>query len=383
MAYTIDKCKSTSQVKEPIYETVASSLRRQIGSGKLCSGDRIPSERELAQQWGISRGTARLALKELENYGYIERQGARGSFIRNAVASSQTRRVVLAFPEKAISPEALEPENWAYSSEIFRGLIAGGVQNDMQVFFEHFQDEVSETEQRRQLERLRGYDVAVFVGAQLNEIQQEFAVDHTVIRIVDLNVLSTTPVGILAAGFDGLEALKILVGHMVDCGCCSAGALSFNFDDSRAKVTRSEQFMRLAAERGVYVPESFNFHFTDRKGLKTQFDRMLAGPLPNFIFCNHAEYIIDFYQAAYRNSVEIGRNCMIGGIATGLTFKGLIPSYTYVRVPMFEIGEIIMKTLAENSHPASIPFVSPILVTGNSTVPVVPQPIPHQEEAYV
>ena len=58
---------------------IADQIRRSILDGKLVAGDRLPPERELAEQFGVSRVTVRDALRILEATGLVEvRVGARG-----------------------------------------------------------------------------------------------------------------------------------------------------------------------------------------------------------------------------------------------------------------------------------------------------------------
>jgi GntR family transcriptional repressor for pyruvate dehydrogenase complex len=62
-------------------ELVVSQIRRAIGRGELNPGDRLPPERELAQQLGVSRPTVRSGLRVLAGMGIVRiRQGA-GTFI--------------------------------------------------------------------------------------------------------------------------------------------------------------------------------------------------------------------------------------------------------------------------------------------------------------
>ncbi len=76
------------------FEEVTGQIRTQIARGALRPGDRLPSERELAEQFSLSRNTVREALRALEIAGILElRKGAAGgAFVRDgegdAVVSS-------------------------------------------------------------------------------------------------------------------------------------------------------------------------------------------------------------------------------------------------------------------------------------------------------
>ncbi len=61
------------------FEEVAEQIRNQLSQGLLKPGDRLPSERELAEQFGLARNTVREALRALEMSGLLEfRKGASG-----------------------------------------------------------------------------------------------------------------------------------------------------------------------------------------------------------------------------------------------------------------------------------------------------------------
>ncbi len=55
----------------PLYYQLGSVLREQITSGRFTPGDRIPTEAELAGEYGVSRITVRQALAALEEEGLI------------------------------------------------------------------------------------------------------------------------------------------------------------------------------------------------------------------------------------------------------------------------------------------------------------------------
>ena len=63
------------------YEQVAATLEAQIRSGALRPGDRLPSERDLAQRMGVSRATVREALAALQVAGLVETRQSAGSYV--------------------------------------------------------------------------------------------------------------------------------------------------------------------------------------------------------------------------------------------------------------------------------------------------------------
>jgi GntR family transcriptional regulator len=66
----------------PKYRQLLIILRNQILSGQLQPGERIPSEEDLISTYGLSRGTVRKAVAQLEAEKLIETEHGIGSFVR-------------------------------------------------------------------------------------------------------------------------------------------------------------------------------------------------------------------------------------------------------------------------------------------------------------
>lgn len=66
------------------FELVVHNIREQLANGALKPGDKLPSEKELAEQMGVGRNAVREALRNLENAGLIVMElGVKGgAFIR-------------------------------------------------------------------------------------------------------------------------------------------------------------------------------------------------------------------------------------------------------------------------------------------------------------
>jgi len=84
----------------PTYLKLKEMLQQRIESGSLVPGDKLPSERELADQNGLSRMTVRQALTELVTAGALYREQGRGTFVsarkmqqRNISSFSETVRL--------------------------------------------------------------------------------------------------------------------------------------------------------------------------------------------------------------------------------------------------------------------------------------------------
>ena len=65
----------------PLYHQLFTTLRDQILAGTYRAGDTLPSERDLARLYGVSRITAQRAVDELEVARFIRREHGRGTFV--------------------------------------------------------------------------------------------------------------------------------------------------------------------------------------------------------------------------------------------------------------------------------------------------------------
>lgn len=65
----------------PKYRQVADALAAEIAAGRLKAGDQVPSERVIAEERGISRMTARQALRHLAGRGVVQARVGQGTFV--------------------------------------------------------------------------------------------------------------------------------------------------------------------------------------------------------------------------------------------------------------------------------------------------------------
>jgi GntR family transcriptional regulator len=65
----------------PLYYRIYRAIADEIASGRLQPGDRLPVERALCEQFGVSRATVRRALRALAEDGLLDSSLRRGSFV--------------------------------------------------------------------------------------------------------------------------------------------------------------------------------------------------------------------------------------------------------------------------------------------------------------
>lgn len=95
-----------------LYHNIANILMEKIKNKEWDQGYMIPSEKELCEQFNVSRPTVRSALSVLVNQGYLERVKGKGSFV--------------------CKPKVLE-DTTVFQESFSRGLIAKGVEVQTEV----------------------------------------------------------------------------------------------------------------------------------------------------------------------------------------------------------------------------------------------------------
>jgi len=71
-----------------LYEQIVDQIEESIRERRLKPGDQLPGERELAQQFGVSRTAVREAMKTLCEKGLVEAYSGRGTFVTSGKSQS-------------------------------------------------------------------------------------------------------------------------------------------------------------------------------------------------------------------------------------------------------------------------------------------------------
>lgn len=78
-------------MSHPLYKQIQMDIRQKIRFGELAPGALVPSEKDLAHQYGVSQITSKNALNGLVEEGLLERHRGKGTFVRTE-AGNGTRK---------------------------------------------------------------------------------------------------------------------------------------------------------------------------------------------------------------------------------------------------------------------------------------------------
>lgn len=77
-----------------LYRQIADQVRALIGAGEFAVGERLPAERDLARQFGVSRPSVREALIALEVEGWVEVRTGSGVYVVQRLRAEAAAPVV-------------------------------------------------------------------------------------------------------------------------------------------------------------------------------------------------------------------------------------------------------------------------------------------------
>jgi GntR family transcriptional regulator/MocR family aminotransferase len=106
----------------PAYQWLYEALRSEILGGRLRPGARLPATRDLAQQYGLSRGTIVNAFDQLASEGYVEGSMGSGTYV-SKVLPDGLLHVASGRAEKPAMHEKQQPvvSGYARRAQLFRG----------------------------------------------------------------------------------------------------------------------------------------------------------------------------------------------------------------------------------------------------------------------
>ena len=98
---------------QELWRWLYTEIRNAIADGRLRSGSRLPATRNIAKQYGISRGTVVAAFNQLKAEGYTTHSSSAGTYVRttprSGLSHTAKRMESTALMQGTSHPELLPP----------------------------------------------------------------------------------------------------------------------------------------------------------------------------------------------------------------------------------------------------------------------------------
>ncbi|HNW85434.1 MAG TPA: LacI family DNA-binding transcriptional regulator [Candidatus Limiplasma sp.] len=362
----------------PLYEKIQKDMIEKLQDGTYHDGDRIPSEKEIAEQYGVSRITAVKALTELSLSGYIRRIQGKGSFANSLDKHLRTSALQLNVGAKPpAGPRrvgVMIPEHFDYHS----GSIIQSLTQDL--FFPEYFVQLFITRQAGMEEYALDYVVDNgFSGVILFPVDCEYYSD-TILRMH----LNKFPLVLIDRSFPGIQSSSVSCDNEAGCQLALEHLLALGHRHIAfvADCTFKEQITSIRYNSYVKVMtgnhlrvhpyESFCRHGSSPEDYVDFLSAVRQRRITAAVVSNsHAARRL--YEFCRRNDLSVPEDLSI--ICFDLPYAyhaGSDDFFTYVEQGSLEIGHVAAKMLREaiesdDPAPCRQVLLNPTLVVHHST----------------
>jgi DNA-binding LacI/PurR family transcriptional regulator len=247
-------------MKVPLYEQLYRFVLGEIDSGHLGPGARVPSEKELADQFHVSRITSKRALEKLAHDGLIQRARGRGSFVAAGVEEANPG-LPGAGPGQGIERESAQPHLVGLlvpdTSDIFGSHLVRTIESQLRL--RHIRTILCRTEGRRELEEaaiddclalgVTGLIICPVHGEYYNERLLRLVLDHFPIVLVDRYLRGIPACSVCT---DNRRAAEELTNHLIARGHRNFAFVSVPPAGTSSIEDRLLGMMAAIAEHGLH-----------------------------------------------------------------------------------------------------------------------------------
>jgi GntR family transcriptional regulator, arabinose operon transcriptional repressor len=348
---------TTTVVSPPKYRQVYEALLRQIVSGEVPAGGRLPSEADLVQQFSASRITVARALRELQLAGLIERRAGSGSFVCHR-GSDTTQSLSFG----VLIPDFGDVEIFA---AVARGLMdpAGGTPHGLVWGAVSDESQGHEIEARQLCAQYVARRVDGVFFAPLEHAPARLAVNrHVAETLADAGI----PVVLLdrsiepypARGHHDLIALDnrragaLVTSHLLAQGCRRITFLGLPGAASSVDA-RAAGFRDAIAQAGL--DPSINQVWREDPADRDRIATLIKGSRPDAFVCASDRTAATLMHTLLGQQVRIPEDVRMVGI-DDVSYAGLLPvPLTTLRQPCREIGAAAVAALRERVARPDLP----------------------------
>jgi DNA-binding LacI/PurR family transcriptional regulator len=350
------------KIDKNIRESFSSQLRRIIRSkieiGELKHGQKIPSERELCVEYGISRTTVRNALLSLVNEGLIVRYSGSGSFVKKDADLTQEGRkkignIGFIRCQHSISSHRIT-EDYIYF-DILNGIQQEIAKYDQHLIFSYIIENDTNTES------MIGSLLKKIDGIMLGEIRtQNFfeKIKHFPIPTILINP-SIYYYDVDSIDTDNIIGAYKAVEYLIELGHKNIGIINGRITTRHA----SERFQgyRMALEKnGICFSEknvTGNINWQRETGYNGMRQLLEKNPKITAVFAASDALAAGAIEAILDAGLNVPDNISIIGFDDMIIALHTKPPLTTMRVPRYEMGAYAVKRLIERINSQHLPVI--------------------------
>lgn len=287
-------------------EAICSYILQQIALGNLRAGDKLPSEKQLCGQFGVSRITAQNALNLLESRGDIYRVRGSGSFVGRSAAPPAS---ILPLIMNSLAPEGRHMEIIEGASDYLAGVDCHAA------VYPIYQDAEKERKTFESLLEKGNRAFLVLPSHQKESRDLYFDLIRSGIHLVFLDALPEGLAGNLVS-CDNTTGGCLLTEHLIRGGCRRIAALAPNGLSTVAQ--RLQGYRYALARHGLADRPDYrlclNGGLPFSLGVREAVERLLALPeRPDALFCLNDQLALAVFACLQERGVRIPADMALAG----------------------------------------------------------------------
>jgi GntR family transcriptional regulator of arabinose operon len=332
------------------YKQIKEEIKSWILDGTIEPDQKISSENELAEKFGVSRQTARLAITELVHEGWLYREQGRGTFcaVRPAAADfsinqnqNKTVGIITTYLSDYIFPRIIR-EAEAYLSERGYSILLASTNNDVELERKHVQNMIDNG--------VGGLIVEPTKSAVSNpNLDMYRRLDESRIPFVMINAYYPElepPHIVMDDEAGGCMAVK----HLIEQGHRRIAGL-FKTDDMQG-VYRKEGFIRAHTEYNVPINHDLIITFSTEEKQEKPLTAVreilqLEESAPTALFCYNDEIALHILDVVRDFHIKVPEELSIVGYDDSQLAEASEVKLTSVKHPKEEMGEAAAKLLLD------------------------------------
>lgn len=332
----------------PLYEQVKGLIKQMIHDQDLSLGDRIPSERDLALEYGVARLTVRRAISELIAEGLLFSTRGKGTLVGRCPDLGRGTRP---FPQMI---GLIIPVKSPIGREMLRGVEEEAKIQGYHVIFASSGDQEDDVLYEFGLEKeiLAAHRKAGVLGHVISPANGDYVIDH--LHISELQ-RSKTPFILLNGYFRDLNADYVItnnreaacevVTHLIRLGHEKVGFVTtLPRCHSTSSEDRFQGYKEALSHHGLSFDEKLvGWNGSTKQGIRSFLKQLKT---PYALFCETDRLAVQVISVIQEEGMKIPEDVAVVGYDDLELAQHLAVPLTTMRNPVFEIGKRAVAKLA-------------------------------------